>query len=130
MTNFEMVRKFHEIFGFPIGIEPGFHEASIELRNELIREEAQEFYDAVEARDIVEAADALGDLLYVTYGAAVTMGIDLDKVFAEIHRSNLTKLGEDGKPIYREDGKAIKGPNFELPRIAEILGVTVDNRRR
>lgn len=123
-----MIRQFMFTFNNPMRLygPPAFLEsdADNELRVSLIEEEAQEFADAVHARDIVETADAIGDLLYVVYGAALAFGIDADAVLAEVHRSNMTKLGEDGKPIYREtDGKVLKGPNFELPKIARVLGI-------
>lgn len=96
----------------------------IDLRVELIREEFQELKDDLERGDVVGVADALGDLLYVIYGAAHSFGIDIDTVFREIHRSNMTKLGPDGKPITRADGKAVKGPNYEPPNIkAALAGV-------
>lgn len=114
--------EFHQTYGVGIRWSPGFPSPErCTLRVELIREEAQEFKDAVKARDIVEAADALADLLYVTYGAAVELGIPIDEVFDEVHRSNMSKLDSDGKPILREDGKILKGPNFFLPKIQEIL---------
>jgi predicted HAD superfamily Cof-like phosphohydrolase len=91
-----------------------------EIRCALIEEEAAEFREALEADDLVEVADAVADLLYVVYGAAVTFGIPIDEVFAEVHRSNMTKLGTDGTPIYREDGKVLKGPSYEPP---DVLGV-------
>jgi predicted HAD superfamily Cof-like phosphohydrolase len=87
----------------------------------LIAEELKELREALRDKDIVEVADALTDILYVTYGAGLAFGIDLDKCFAEVQRSNMTKLGEDGKPIYREDGKIKKGPNYEDPDLKTIL---------
>ena len=92
-----------------------------ELRCTLIEEEAAEFRAAVEADDIVEVADAIADLLYVIYGAALTFGIPVREVFTEVHRSNMTKLDEDGRPIYRADGKVMKGPNFSPPNLRPIL---------
>lgn len=125
MTNYERVKEFHEAFGLPVleeyNANIGFDRMN--LRVKLIEEEKHEFVLALEKGDIIEIADALADLAYVTYGAALEFGIDLDAVFAEVHRSNMTKLGEDGKPIYREDGKALKGPNFELPDIKGVLGI-------
>lgn len=91
------------------------------LRCALIEEEAREFRDALEADDIVEVADAIGDLLYVVYGAARTFGIPVRAVFAEVHRSNMTKLGRDGEPIFRADGKVLKGPDFSPPDLMPIL---------
>jgi predicted HAD superfamily Cof-like phosphohydrolase len=92
-----------------------------ELRCALIEEEAAEFRAAIEADDIVGVADAIADLLYVVYGAALTFGIPVRHVFAEVHRSNMTKLGEDGLPIYRQDGKVLKGPKFSPPTLLPIL---------
>ena len=92
-----------------------------ELRCALIEEEAAEFRAAVEDGDIVGVADAIADLLYVVYGAALTFGIPVREVFAEVHRSNMTKLGGDGVPLYREDGKVLKGPNFSPPELLPIL---------
>lgn len=91
------------------------------LRCALIEEEAAEFRDAVEADDLVEVADAIGDLLYVVYGAALTFGIPAREVFAEVHRSNMTKLNDDGEPDFRGDGKVLKGPNFSPPELLPIL---------
>lgn len=93
------------------------------LRLELIEEELDEFVEAAVAEDIVEIADALGDLLYVVVGAALEYGIPLDAVVDEIHRSNMSKLDENGRPIYREDGKVLKGPNFTPPDIKGVLGI-------
>ncbi len=87
----------------------------------MIDEEAAEFRDALAAGDIVGVADAIADLLYVVYGAALTFGIPVRAVFAEVHRSNMTKLGDDGIPLYREDGKVLKGPNFSPPNLLPIL---------
>lgn len=92
-----------------------------ELRCALIEEEAAEFRKAVEENDIVGVADALADLLYVTYGAALTFGIPIREVFAEVHRSNMTKLDDEGNPIYRDDGKVLKGPNFSAPNLMPLL---------
>lgn len=117
-----MVREFHYIFGVP-GLEspgPLPHER-YELRYALIKEELEEYLTAAAKYDVVEIADAIADLLYVVYGTAVEHGIDADKVVAEVHRSNMSKLGEDSKPIYREDGKVLKGPNYFKPDIAKVL---------
>ena len=92
-----------------------------QIRCALIEEEAAEFRAAVEAGDLVEVADAIADLLYVVYGAALTFGIPADEVFAEVHRSNMTKLGTDGLPIYRDDGKVLKGPHYSPPQLLPIL---------
>ena len=92
-----------------------------ELRCALIEEEAAEFRRAVDESDIVGVADAIADLLYVTYGAALTFGIPIREVFAEVHRSNMTKLNDKGNPVYRGDGKVMKGPNFSPPRLMPLL---------
>jgi predicted HAD superfamily Cof-like phosphohydrolase len=122
MTNFEMVREFMNAFGQEVKTDPELPSKKVQtLRVKLIAEELQELRDALKGKDIVEIADALTDILYVTYGAGLAFGIDLDKCFAEVQRSNMTKLGEDGKPIYREDGKIKKGPNYESPNLKKVL---------
>lgn len=124
MSNNTDVALFMETFGQNIRDRPyiGPEDAKlIALRYELIREELEELRDALFQHDIVEVADALTDILYVTYGAGHAFGIDLDKTFAEVQRSNMSKLGEDGKPIYREDGKVIKGPNYSKPNLQMVL---------
>jgi predicted HAD superfamily Cof-like phosphohydrolase len=125
-TNFEMVKEFHEKFAHPVrAISDGpkliTDETLKSLRLDLIAEEFAELQYAVEAGDIIEIADALTDLLYVVYGAGHCYGIDLDACFEEVHASNMSKLGEDGKPIYRDDGKVLKGPNFKLPDLRKVL---------
>ena len=121
MSPLEAVREFHVAFDVPIAPVPLVPiDETKHLRIKLITEEFNELSDALEADDLVEIADALADLTVVVYGTALSYGIDLDAVFEEVHRSNMTKLGEDRKPIYREDGKVLKGPNFEPPRIAEV----------
>ena len=122
MTNFDMVREFMNAFGQDVKVNPEMPGINTEaLRYDLIKEELKEFWDASCHNNLVEVADALTDLLYVVYGAGHAYGIDLDKCFEEVHRSNMSKLGEDGKPIYREDGKVLKGPNFFQPNLVEIL---------
>jgi len=122
MSNFEDVGTFMKTFGQDVRTEPTIPDAdTVALRIELIAEELNEFYDACEAKDTVAIADALADILYVTYGAGHAFGIDLDKCFAEVQRSNMSKLGEDGKPIYRDDGKVLKGPNYSEPDLKSIL---------
>ena len=122
MTNFEKVKEFMITFGQEVKNKAEFpNDKIINLRKKLIEEEFQELKDAIKDNDIVEVADALTDILVVTYGAGVAFGIDLDKCFQEVHRSNMSKLSEDGTPIYRDDGKILKGPNYFKPRIAEIL---------
>lgn len=116
------VRAFHEAFGHPIAPSPTLvdHELAL-LRYDLISEELGEYATAALEGDVVEIADALGDMLYVIHGAALVHGIDLDPVFAEIQRSNMSKLGADGKPIYRKDGKILKGPGYSPPNLRRIL---------
>lgn len=119
----EMVREFHEHYGVSVSNDIVTN-ASFELLNlriGLIREEWKELEAALIANDIVEIADALADLTYVVYGTAVSYGIPLDEVFEEVHDSNMSKLGEDGLPLVRADGKILKGPNFRPPDIASIL---------
>lgn len=117
------VREFHETYGLPVQEIPEIVDRRVGLRLSLIDEERSELQDALRDSDIVEVADALGDLVYVVYGMALEFGIPLDKVIDEIHRSNMSKLGEDGEPIYRDDGKVLKGPHFTQPDIANVLGV-------
>jgi predicted HAD superfamily Cof-like phosphohydrolase len=122
MTNFNMVREFMNVFGQEVKDTPKLPKRSVQaLRVKLIAEELKELREALKDKDIVEVADALTDILYVTYGAGLAFGIDLDKCFAEVQRSNMTKLGENGKPLYREDGKIKKGPNYEDPDLKTIL---------
>lgn len=125
-NSYELVREFMLTFGHPVLEEPTLIEdkAWEDMRVGLIEEEFNELQDAVAARDIVAIADALGDLEYVVNGMALGMGINLPAVVTEIHRSNMTKLGPDGKPIYREDGKILKGENYEPPNLEKVLGVT------
>ena len=124
MTNFKDVGTFMKTFGQEVKTVPEFPDKdTIELRIELIGEELNEFWDACDQKDIVAAADALADILYVTYGAAHAFGIDVDACFAEVQRSNMSKLGEDGKPIYREDGKVLKGPNYSEPDLKSVLQI-------
>ena len=118
----QLVHEFHMRFGAPIGCDLGNRRLNY-LRYSLIREELDELDTALVSEDLVAVADALGDLAYVVYGAAVSYGINLDAVIREIHRSNMTKLMPDGTVTRREDGKVLKGPNFEEPQIAALLGV-------
>ena len=121
-TNFELAGDFMEAFGQEVLTEPTCPEPNLaKLRLELIREEVEELNVGIEGMDIVEIADALTDILYVVYGAGHAFGIDLDECYHEVHRSNMSKLGEDGKPIYREDGKVMKGPNYFHPNLKDIL---------
>ena len=123
-TNFELVEDFMEAMGQDVNVVPTFPEEDIQrLRLDLIEEELDELHYAIDNKDMVEIADALGDLLYVVYGAGHAFGIDLDECFKEIHASNMSKLGPDGKPIKREDGKVLKPYTFFPPDLKTILGV-------
>ena len=122
MTNFEKVKEFMTTFGQEVKDKAEFpNEKIVELRKKLIDEEFNELKDAINENDLIEVADALTDILVVTYGAAVAFGIDLDKCFKEVHRSNMSKLSEDGKPIYNEFGKVMKGPNYFKPNLKQFL---------
>ena len=123
-TNFELVEDFMEAMGQEVNAVPSFPEEEIQrLRLDLIEEELDELHYAIDNKDMVEIADALGDLLYVVYGAGHAFGIDLDECFKEIHASNMSKLGPDGKPIKREDGKVLKPDTFFPPDLKSILGL-------
>ncbi len=123
-TNFELVEDFMEAMGQEVNAVPSFPEEEIQrLRLDLIEEELDELHYAMDNKDMVEIADALGDLLYVVYGAGHAFGIDLDECFKEIHASNMSKLGPDGKPIKREDGKVLKPDTFFPPDLKSILGL-------
>jgi predicted HAD superfamily Cof-like phosphohydrolase len=118
-----LVAEFHRAFNLPMSERPT---ASLpadlaKLRVDLLVEEVSEFAEATDRKDLIAIADALGDIAYVTYGAAVTYGIDLDAVLAEVHRSNMSKLGPDGKPILREDGKVLKSETYSGPNIPAVL---------
>jgi predicted HAD superfamily Cof-like phosphohydrolase len=122
ISNFEKVGDFMEAFGqevLYVPTVPDFNLAA--LRLDLIEEEVQELRDGLGREDLLEIADALTDILYVVYGAGHAFGIDLDDCFNEVHRSNMTKLGEDGRPLYREDGKVMKGPNYEEPDLEQFV---------
>ena len=122
MTPFEQVREFHETFGHPVGETPQLLDSKSQMfREKLIEEEFKEFRDAWAKGDLVNAFKELADLIYVVEGTAVAMGGNADDVVTEVHYSNMTKLGEDGKPIYREDGKVLKGPNYEEPDLRKVL---------
>ncbi len=122
MTNFEKVGVFMKIFGQEVKIESSFSTDKINnLRLNLIKEELGELEDAINKRDLVEVADALTDILYVTYGAGHAFGIDLDKCFSEVQNSNMSKLGDNGKPIYNESGKVMKGPKYFKPDLSKFL---------
>ena len=122
MSNFESVRKFMETFGQEVKKKAEFPNDKItSLRFELIREELEELKEAMDKKDIKEVADALTDILYVTYGAGHAFGINLDKCFQEVQNSNMSKLGDDGKPIYNEKGKVMKGPNYFEPNLDKFV---------
>tara|TARA_Y100000590_G_scaffold381969_1_gene451564 strand:- start:119 stop:490 length:372 start_codon:yes stop_codon:yes gene_type:complete len=122
MTNFNSVKKFMEIFGQEVKTKAEFpSEKIIKLRYDLIKEELNEFEQALKDKDLKEVADSLTDILYVTYGAGHAFGIDLDKCFNEVQRSNMSKLGEDGKPIYNEHGKVMKGPKYFQPDLGKFI---------
>lgn len=117
----ELVAEFHETYGLPIRNVPTLDVPERELRMALIAEEFKELSDAYAADDFVEMVDAWADLIYVIYGAAMVHGVDLDAVMQEVQRSNMSKLSAEGKPLYREDGKVLKGPGFFAPDITGEL---------
>ena len=122
MTNFEKVKIFMETFGQEVKSKPSLSSEKINsLRLSLIQEELDELNKAIQDKDIVEVADALTDILYVTYGAGHAFGIDLDQCFNEVQNSNMSKLGDDGKPIYNENGKVMKGPNYFKPDLSKYI---------
>ena len=122
MTNFESVKKFMEPFGQEIREKASFpNEKITSLRYDLIKEELDELKEAMDNKDIKEVADALTDILYVTYGAGHAFGVDLDKCFEEVQNSNMSKLGSDGKPIYNDKGKVMKGPNYFKPDLTKFV---------
>ena len=122
ISNFEMVGDFMEAFGQEVLYMPSMPDTNLAaLRLDLINEEVQELRDGLGKRSMLEIADALTDILYVVYGAGHAFGIDLDECFNEVHRGNMTKLGEDGRPLYRDDGKVMKGPNYEDPNLEQFL---------
>ena len=122
MTNFTDVRVFMETFGQMVRTKPQFpDEKTMKLRYDLIKEELNELEYAMKTKNLKEIADALTDILYVTYGAGFAYGIDLDKCFKEVQRANMSKLGEDGKPIFNEKGKVMKGPNYREPDLKQFV---------
>ncbi len=122
MTNFEKVRLFMKTYGQEVKDKAEFSDAKTnKLRIDLIKEELEELTEAIQDENLLEVADALTDILYVTYGAGHAFGIDLDKCFDEVQNSNMSKLGEDGKPIYNEAGKVMKGPNYFRPDLSKYL---------
>ena len=122
MTNFNDVKKFMETFGQEVKKKAEFpSEKIVKLRYDLIKEELDEFQEAIKDRNLKEVADSLTDILYVTYGAGHAFGINLDECFDEVQRSNMSKLGEDGKPIYNENGKVMKGPKYFEPNLKKFI---------
>ena len=122
MTNFNKVKTFMKTFGQEVKTKPSFSSDKINtLRYDLIKEELEELKIAMENKDLLEVADALTDILYVTYGAGHAFGIDLDKCFEEVQNSNMSKLGEDGKPIYNDAGKVMKGPKYFKPDLTKFV---------
>ena len=122
MSNFSKVGVFMKTFGQEVKNKPSFSSDKInKLRIDLIKEELEELTTAIKNKDLLEVADALTDILYVTYGAGHAFGIDLDKCFDEVQNSNMSKLNEDGKPIYNESGKVMKGPNYFKPDLSKFV---------
>ena len=122
MSNFGKVGVFMKTFGQDVKNKPSFSTDKInKLRIDLIKEELDELTEAMKNKDLLEVADALTDILYVTYGAGHAFGIDLDKCFDEVQNSNMSKLDEDGKPIYNESGKVMKGPNYFKPDLSKFV---------
>ena len=122
MSNFDEVKVFMKTYSQEVKSTPDFPENKIlKLRIDLIQEELEELKEAIANKDIVEVADALTDILYVTYGAGHSFGINLDDCFSEVQRSNMSKLGDDGKPIFNESGKVLKGPNYFKPDLKKYI---------
>ena len=122
MTNFDKVRTFMKTFGQEVKTKPSFSTDKInKLRLDLIKEELSELKEAIDNKDLLEVADALTDILYVTYGAGHAFGINLDKCFEEVQNSNMSKLDENGEPIYNEHGKVMKGPNYFKPDLSKFV---------
>ena len=122
MSNFESVKKFMKVFGQEVKEKAEFpNEKITSLRYDLIKEELEELKIAIDKQDIKEVADALTDILYVTYGAGHAFGINLDACFEEVQNSNMSKLGNDGKPIYNDQGKVMKGPNYFKPDLSKFI---------
>ena len=122
MSNFEDVKIFMETFRQIVRTKPQFPDKkTMQLRFDLIQEELNELEQAMKTKNLKEIADALTDILYVTYGAGYAYGIDLDKCFKEVQRANMSKLGKDGKPIYNEKGKVMKGPDYKEPNLKKFV---------
>ena len=126
MSNFSKVGDFMKTFGQEVKDKPSFSSDKInKLRIDLIKEELEELKDAMKNKDLLEVADALTDILYVAYGAGHAFGIDLDKCFEEVQNSNMSKLDDNGKPIYNESGKVMKGPKYFKPDLSKILNNSI-----
>ena len=122
MSNFEDVETFMKTFGQMVRTKPQIpDDKTMQLRFDLIKEELMELEQAMKEKNLKEIADALTDILYVTYGAGYAYGIDLDKCFKEVQRANMSKLGKDGKPIYNDKGKVMKGPNYSEPNLKQFV---------
>jgi len=122
MSNFKDVKIFMEKFGQMVRTKPQFpDDKTMRLRLDLIKEELSELEEAMKTKNLKEVADALTDILYVTYGAGYAYGIDLDQCFKEVQRANMSKIGEDGKPIYNDQGKVMKGPNYTKPDLSKFV---------
>ena len=122
MTNFQKVKTFMQTFGQDVKSSPAFSTDKInDLRYNLIKEELDELKQALDNKDLLEVVDALTDILYVTYGSGHAFGIDLDKCFDEVQNSNMSKLGSDGKPIYNDAGKVMKGPDYFKPDLSKFI---------
>ena len=122
MSNFSKVGTFMKTFGQEVKTDPSFSTDKInKLRIDLIKEELEELTDAINKKDLLEVADALTDILYVTYGAGHAFGIDLDSCFEEVQNSNMSKLDDNGKPIFNEHGKVMKGPNYFKPKLSKFI---------
>jgi len=122
MSNFNKVKTFMETFGQEVKTKPSFSSEKVNtLRYELIKEELEELKEALDNKDLLEVADALTDILYVTYGAGHAFGIDLNKCFDEVQQSNMSKLDKLGKPIYNDDGKVMKGPKYFKPDLSKFI---------
>ena len=122
MTNFEKVKNFMLTFGQEVKNKPSFSSEKINnLRYDLIKEELEELKEALDKKDLIEVADALTDILYVTYGAGHAFGINLDDCFEEVQQSNMSKLDNEGKPIYNDSGKVMKGPKYFKPNLSKFI---------
>ena len=122
MSNFEDVKKFMDTFGQIVRAKPQFPDnKTMQLRFDLIKEELNELEHAMKTKNLKEIADALTDILYVTYGAGYAYGINLDECFKEVQRANMSKLGNDGKPIFNDKGKVMKGPNYSPPNLKKFV---------